>query len=85
MPKRKRGRPKIAVKKIFKSVSIPAELWVECFNLAQKHGSYVGRVVWNRIKNGRYDPAQDTHDKEVEMKQARQSQEDPEEEGVEFE
>ncbi len=57
--KRNVGRPKLAVHKEFKSVSIPKELWVEIFNQAVQSGSTTGKVAANRIRNGTYDPSQD--------------------------
>lgn len=55
----KRGRPKLANKKTYKSVSVPLDLWNELERQALSHGTFVGRVAWNRIRNGHYDPEQD--------------------------
>lgn len=66
--KRGPGRPPLAVKRIFKSVAIPIDLWRECFAQAQQHGTFIGRVAWNRIKNGVYDPDQDARDRAEEQK-----------------
>lgn len=85
MPKPKKrgpGRPRVAEKRRFKGICIPIDLWNECFEQAQQHGTFIGRVAWNRIKNGVYDPDQDARDRAEEQKRGIV---DPDYEGYDFE
>lgn len=58
-PKRPRGRPRAEKRAKFKTMSIPEELWNECNRIAIAHGTTVGKVGINRMRNGHYDPVQD--------------------------
>ncbi len=43
--KRKRGRPKVAVKARFKSISLPEETWADLFALAIKRKTTIGKIA----------------------------------------
>ncbi len=63
--KRKRGRPKLPVHIEYKSISVPKELWVELYNLAQASGTSVGKVATQLIrfaKSGARDELADLDD-----------------------